>query len=86
MCRRSNLHAANLGIASQKPLAMTWWLSSYGHKAQHIEIVAVDDSIRPSLVSEMSATPCFRGEFRHNSGNLSEIYTKLESRWIESGL
>lgn len=26
----------------------------------------------------MSAKLCFRGEFRHNSGNLSEIYTKLE--------
>ena len=29
MCRRSNLHTANLGIASQKTLAMTGWLSRY---------------------------------------------------------
>jgi len=29
LCRRSNLHTANLGIASQKTLAMTGWLSRY---------------------------------------------------------
>jgi len=27
LCRRSNLHTANSGIASQKTLAMTSWLS-----------------------------------------------------------
>ena|GEM_PF-809965 len=29
MCRRSNLHTTNVGIASQKTLAMTGWLSRY---------------------------------------------------------